>query len=132
MTSKFLLPLSGVLLLLFSSCGKKGPPSPPPMSQQVQSVGGVKGTSNSRSAIALVKGEGGYFVGDGGIVALYWSFPLKVDYSQILLGDKRIATVEGSTYIYPRPLEGGKRYTFRVVGIRGNRPVAEVVIEVTP
>ena len=108
---------------LLISCGKKAPPvPPPPPAPPEHTVGKPK----------ILKGEGGYFIGDDGIAALYWSFPVKVDYAQILLGEKLIATTGGSTYIYPHPLEGGKTYTFKVVGIRGGKPVVEVDIEVSP
>ena len=125
MNFKELLPLSGVLLLLIA-CGKKAPHEPPPKPVM------AKPSAPNKKSPSLLRGEGGYFVGDEGIVALYWSFPIEVDYSKVLLGNKTVATVRGSTYIYPHPLERGKSYTFRVIGIKGNREVAQVVIEVSP
>lgn len=110
--------------LLLLACGKKAPPIPPQPP--------VQKTTPEVFSKNLSRGEGGYFIGDDGMVALYWSFPVKVDYSEILLGEKLIATSKGSTYIYPHPLEKGRRYTFKVVGIKGGKPVAEVVIEVSP
>lgn len=113
------------IFLLLTGCGKKAPPQAPP------EVGKVYTTMKTNKRQILV-GKGGYFVGDDGYIALYWSFPIKVDYSIILLGKKRITTTKGWNYIYPHLLEKGKTYTFKVVGIKGNNPVAEAVIEVSP
>lgn len=112
--------LSGLFLFLVS-CGKKGPPSPPPPPQK------VKPSSNKP-----VKGFIGYQMGDDGYIALYWDFPVKVDLYELYLNGKKIATLKGSIYLYPKPLEKGKSYTFKVVGYKGGKPVAQTEIKVSP
>lgn len=57
---------------------------------------------------------------------------MEVDYSVIRLNNKTVGSTEGITFLYPQPLEKGKTYTFRVLGVKGNKPVAEVEIKVSP
>ena len=107
-------------LILLASCGKKAPPVPPPPPPKPAAV----------SKPSILKGYGGYKIGDEGFAALYWDFPLKVDYSEIYLNGKKIATVKGYTYLYPKPLVKGKIYTFKVIGFVKGKPKAEVEIKV--
>ena len=107
--------------LIFSySCGKKAPPVPPPPPSKPVAV----------SKPSILKGYGGYKIGDEGFVALYWDFPVKVDHSEVYLNGEKIATVKGYTYLYPKPLERGKTYTFEVVGFKNGKPKAKVEIKV--
>jgi len=57
---------------------------------------------------------------------------VEVDYSVIRLNNKTVGSTEGITFLYPQQLEKGKTYTFRVLGVKGNKPVAEVEIKVSP
>lgn len=115
-----------LLSLTLVGCGKKAPPQPPPPPPKAGSLS-PNGTGEQKP----LPGRGGYFVGDGGYLSLYWSFPVKVDYSVILFDGKKIATTKGWNYLYPKPLERGKTYTFEVVGIKEGKPVAKVVITVS-
>jgi len=114
------LPL--VLLLLLTSCGRKTAPIPPPEIMQ-------KNTS-SKVSKNLIKGQGGYLIGDEGIAVIYWSFPNNVDYSSIYLNGKKLTDTKDFNYLYPYPLKKGKVYTFKVLGIKDKRPTAQVVIKV--
>ncbi|HIC09484.1 MAG TPA: hypothetical protein EYO62_05485 [Aquificales bacterium] len=120
----------GLTLIVFSlfliSCGKKSAPIPPPSDKVVK----VKSLSSAENK-ALSKGKGGFLIGDSGVVVLYWSFPIKVDYSVIFLNGREIATTPEWNYLYPKPLERGKTYTFKVVGIKKDKPVAETIIKVS-
>ena len=107
-------------------CGKKAPPQPPPPPPKAGSL-----SFNKSGATKPLLGRGGYFIGDGGYASLYWTFPTRVDYSVIFLNGKKIATTRGWNYLYPKALEKGKIYIFKVVGIKENKPVAETVVKVS-
>ncbi|NPB05644.1 MAG: hypothetical protein GXO08_04605 [Aquificae bacterium] len=110
-------------VLLLWSCGKKKPPVPP-------SPPPPEAGSLSVKSEGLLKGNGGYFLGDGGYAVLYWSFPTKVDYSVVYEGQRPLATVWGYTFLVEKRVEAPTE--FRVVGFRGEKPVAEVAIRVSP
>ena len=124
---KGLLPLG--IVFFTSSCGKKAPPQPPtaePISQ------------TTRKVSSILSGKGGYLLSSNG-VALYWSFPVAVDYSRILMcgspptdkNCKVVATkVVGYSFLYPVGIK--EKTVFRVLGIKGGKTVAEAVIEVKP
>ena len=114
-----------VFLLFLISCGKKSAPIPPP------SLENVKMPALSSTNRVSIKGKGGFLIGDSGVAVLYWSFPVKVDYSIIFLGRKKIAVTKDWNYLYPKPLEEGRVYPFKVVGVKNGKPIAEAVIKVS-
>jgi len=109
-----------VFFIFLFSCGKKAPPVPPsppkPSAPQLKT--------------GLLSGYGGYKLGNDGFAALYWDFPTSVEYSEIYLNGKKVATVKGYTYLYTQPLEKGKTYTFEVVGFSKGKPKAKVEIRI--
>jgi len=116
--NKFLLiPLA----ILSVSCGHKkpiSPPSPPPV--------GKKLTHSIESS--LLQGKGGYFVGDDGYIILYWDFPIKVELSKVYLNNSLLGKTDKNTFLVRKEIKPPA--TFKVVGIRENKPVAEVFIKV--
>ncbi|MEO2153060.1 MAG: hypothetical protein ABGX24_01405 [Aquificota bacterium] len=132
-----------VIGLVLSSCGKKMPPVPPPTSPESTTMtlttaeGNQSKISPSQEVLTseslqsfknLPLGKGGYFIGDQGIVVLYWDFPQKVDYSVIYRGNKKVSTTEGFTYMEQEPLKGKVVYT--IVGYKDKKPIAVVYISV--
>jgi len=105
------------LALFIASCGRKAPPQPPLEKQP--------GTSEAKKG--LPRGSGGYIV-SGKQIAIYWSFPVDVDYSVIYENGKKIAETKDFSII----LKGGVRKgtTFKVVGYKGDKAVAVVLIKV--
>jgi hypothetical protein len=114
-----LLPLPFIAIIL--SCGKKAPPEPPVLNTNKEAPSG--------EGKAPARGSGGYLKTARG-VALYWSFPIEVDYSEVYLGDKPLGRTTDFSFIYTGKLE--KKITFKVVGYKNGKPVAEVLIEVNP
>jgi len=110
-------------LSLVLSCGKKAPPQPPPE---------VSKSSYGVRKEILTEGEGGYFIGGDGIVALYWDFPVKVQHFEVYLFGKKIALTEDNFFVYPKPLKRGKRYLFTIWAIEGKKRIGKVEIEVKP
>jgi len=117
-----LWPLLGVIFVI--SCGKKAPPQPPPPPP-------VKATKAS-AITEPIKGIGGYFIGDEGIVTLYWDFPIRADRFEVYLFNKKVGATGENFFVYPKPLKRGKIYIFTVWAIRGEKPVGKVEIEVKP
>jgi len=115
--NKFLLiPLA----ILSVSCGHKKPISPPPP------PGGKNLTHSIESS--LLRGKGGYFVGDNGYIILYWDFPIKVELSKVYLNNTLLGKTDGNTFLVREKIK--PPVTFKVVGIKENKPIAEVFIKV--
>jgi len=115
-------------LLIFAiallSCGKRGDIYPPPPE------GASSLPKTQKSSIAV--GRLSYTLGDDGIAVLYWDFPFKYDYAEVYLNGRRIATVKGFSYIYPKPIERGKKYQFKVVVYKNGKPKGVANLEITP
>jgi predicted small lipoprotein YifL len=112
-----------VVLLGLVSCGKRGNIYPPPP----EGVSILKG--NNKSSLTI--GKGSCIVGDDGIAVLYWQFPFKYDYAEVYLNGEKIATVKGFSYIYPHPLESGKKYLFKVLVYKNGKPKGVANIKVS-
>ncbi len=111
--------------LLIVSCGHKKPIQPPSPPKAAQSL-----KNRNSSGQSLPIGSGGYMVADGGLIVLYWDFPTKVDYSLIYKGSALVGKADGYTFLVKEAIE--KPTTFRVIGIKNNQKVGEVVIKVFP
>ncbi|HID79240.1 MAG TPA: hypothetical protein EYH48_02120 [Aquifex aeolicus] len=109
----------GTLFVL--SCGKKAPPQPPPA---------VSETSHGVKKETITEGEGGYFIGDDGIVTLYWDFPVRVQLFEIYLLGKKVALTGDNFFVYPTPLKKGESYLFTIWAIKGGKRIGKVEIEV--
>ena len=108
------------LAILFVGCGHKkpiSPPSPPVGKKLTHTIEG-----------SLLQGKGGYFVGDDGYIILYWDFPIKVELSKVYLNNTLLGKTDENTFLVRKEIKPPA--TFRVVGIRENKPVAEVFIKV--
>jgi hypothetical protein len=118
-----LLPFMGLFFII--SCGKKAPPQPPPPPTKVK-------PSKAPSKREPIRGVGGYFIGNDGIVALYWDFPLRAEHFEVYLFNKKVGATGDNFFVYPKPLKRGNIYTFTVWAIRGEKRVGKVEIEVKP
>lgn len=113
------------ITLLIVGCGHKKTIQPPPPPKVAESL-----KNKTSSVQSLPQGNGGYMVADSGLIVLYWDFPSKVDYSLIYKGSTLLGRTDGYTFLVKETIE--KPTTFRVIGIKNNRKVGEVLIKVSP
>jgi predicted small lipoprotein YifL len=116
-------------LITFLGCGRKAPPKVP---QNYIFPPEVEKTTKSQQVgkTALPKGVGGFFIGDDGFAVLYWDFPFKVEKVQVYKNGKLIATLEETNTFTDTTSKVKEGTTYRIVGLKGGKPAAEVVIKI--
>ena len=107
-----------LFILSLVGCGHKKAINPPPPPTN----------SNPPHLVYLPQGEGGYFIGDDGYIILYWDFPVKVEISEIFLNRTLIGKTKANTFLVKDKVRIPA--TFRVIGLKGDKKVAEVLIKV--